>query len=56
LVNDETRAFLRNVDCALIVIRASVTRYAQFDICEQEIAEQTNVLGTVLNAYMSSET
>jgi len=56
LVNDETRAFLKNVDCALIVIRASVTRYAQFDICEQEIAEQTNVLGTVLNAYMSSET
>lgn len=56
LVNDDTRAFLKNVDCALIVIRASVTRYGQFDVSEREIAEQTNVLGTVLNAYMSSDT
>lgn len=55
LVNDDTRAFLKNVDCALIVIRASVTRYAQFDACEKEIAEQTNVLGTVLNAYMNTD-
>ena len=50
LVNDDTRAFLKNVDCALIVIRANQTRYGQFDTCEREIAEQTNVLGTVLNA------
>lgn len=50
LVNDDTRAFLKNVDCALIVARANTTRYAQFDICEREVAEQTNVLGTVLNA------
>lgn len=51
LVNDETRAFLKNADCALIVIRADSTRYAQFDTCEREIAEQTNVLGVALNAY-----
>lgn len=51
LVNDDTRAFLKNVDCALIVVRASKTRYGQFDTCEQEIAEHTNVLGVALNAY-----
>ena len=54
LVNDDTRAFLSKVDCALIVIRANVTRYTQFDTCEREIAEQTNVLGVVLNAYSSA--
>jgi len=32
LVNDDTRAFLKNVDCALIVSRANKTRYSQFDI------------------------
>lgn len=51
LVNDDTRAFLKNADCALIVARANTTRYAQFDTCEREITEQTNVLGVVLNAY-----
>jgi Mrp family chromosome partitioning ATPase len=51
LVNDDTRAFLKNVDCALIVVRANATKYNQFDVCEREISEQTNVLGTVLNAY-----
>jgi len=51
LVNDDTRAFLKNVDCALIVIRADVTHHSQFNTCEREIAEQTNVLGVVLNAY-----
>lgn len=50
LVNDDTRAFLKNVDCALIVIRANETRYSQFDVCEREISEQTNVLGVMLNA------
>ena len=56
LVNDETRAFLKHADCALIVIRANHTRYAQFDSCEREIGEQTNVLGVVLNAYMNAAT
>lgn len=54
LVNDDTRAFLKNADCALIVIRANQTRYAHFDTCEREIAEQTNVLGVVLNAYTNT--
>ena len=51
LVNDETRAFLKNVDCALIVARGNSTRYGQFDTCEREVAEHTNVLGVVLNAF-----
>jgi Mrp family chromosome partitioning ATPase len=51
LVGDNTRAFLQNVDCALIIARANTTRYAQFDACEREIAEHTNVLGVVLNAF-----
>lgn len=55
LVNDDTRAFLKNVDCALIVSRANRTRYSQFDICEREIAEHTNVLGVVLNAYRNAD-
>lgn len=51
LVNDDTRAFLKNVDCALIILRANKTQYSQFDQSEREIAEQTNVLGVVLNAF-----
>lgn len=50
LVNDDTRAFLKNADCALMVIRGNVTKYSQMDVCEREIAEHTNVLGVVLNA------
>ena len=51
LVGDNTRAFLKNVDCALIVARANSTKYGHFDDCEREIAEHTNVLGVVLNAF-----
>jgi len=51
LVNDDTRAFLKNADCALIVAWANATRYTQLDVCEREVAELTNVLGIVLNAY-----
>ena len=51
LVGDNTRAFLKNVDCALIVARANSTKYGHFDACEREIAEHTNVLGVVLNAF-----
>lgn len=49
LVSDDTRAFLREVDCALIIARAESSTVAQIDICEREVAEQTNVLGIVLN-------
>jgi Mrp family chromosome partitioning ATPase len=46
---DDTRAFLKNVDCAMIVARAEHTKAGQLDQCEREVAEQTNVLGVVLN-------
>lgn len=49
LVGDDTRAFLNNVDCAMVVARAEKTTVAQIDACEREIAEHTNVLGVVLN-------
>lgn len=55
LVNDDTRAFLTNADCALLVVRADATHYSQFDAAEREVAEQTNVLGVVLNAYRYDE-
>ncbi|MEP1356275.1 MAG: CpsD/CapB family tyrosine-protein kinase [Tateyamaria sp.] len=56
LVNDDTRAFLKNVDCALIVARCNSTKYGQLDRCEREIAALTNVLGIVLNAYGTTNT
>lgn len=55
LVGDDTRAFLQHVDCALIIARADQTKYAQFDACEREVGEYTNVLGVVLNGYRYGE-
>jgi len=49
LISDDTRAFLGNVDCALMVARAGKSSIAQIDTCEREIAEHTNMLGVVLN-------
>lgn len=50
LTGDDTRAFLKNVDCALLVVRAEETKSAQIDTSEKEIAKYTNVLGMVLNS------
>jgi protein-tyrosine kinase len=49
LVSDDTTAVLKDMDCALMVAKANVTTVAQIDRCEREIAEQTNMLGVVLN-------
>lgn len=49
MVNDDTSAFSRNVDCALIVAEAGVSTIDQVDLCEKELSEQTNILGVVLN-------
>lgn len=49
LANDDTRSFLRNVDCALLVAKANETRVDQIDTCEREVALHTNVVGIVLN-------
>lgn len=51
LIGDDARAFLQHVDCALILARADQTRYGDFDSCEREVGEYTNVLGVVLNGY-----
>ena len=51
LIGDDARAFLQHVDCALILVRADQTRYGDFDSCEREVGEYTNVLGVVLNGY-----
>ncbi|WP_265501105.1 CpsD/CapB family tyrosine-protein kinase [Paracoccus beibuensis] len=55
LIGDDARAFLQHVDCALILARADQTRYGDFDSCEREVAEYTNVLGVVLNGYRHSD-
>jgi len=49
LVTDDTMAFLKNVDCCILVAGADSTTIEQIDTCEKEIAGQTNVLGVVLN-------
>ena len=46
---DDVLAFLPNVDCALLVLAAEESTVAEADICEYELAQRTNVLGTVLN-------
>lgn len=49
LMIDDTRAFLKNVDCALIVARADQSTVQQISDCEAEVAEHTNIIGVVLN-------
>lgn len=49
LINDDTSAFLKHVDCALIVVEAGASTVEQVDLCEKELAVQTNVLGMLLN-------
>lgn len=55
MVSDDTRAFLGKVDCAMIIACAERTTVKQIDACEREIAEQTNVLGVVLNQARFAE-
>lgn len=55
LIGDDARAFLQHVDCALILARADQTRYGDFDSCEREAGEYTNVLGVVLNGYRHND-
>jgi len=49
LLNDDTSAFVKHVDCVLIVAAAEQSTVNEIDRCEREIAAQTNVLGVVLN-------
>ena len=49
LVGDDAMSFLPKVDAAILVAAAEQTTIKQIDLCEREIAGQTNVLGVVLN-------
>lgn len=50
LVSGDASAFLKQVDCALMVVAAEQTTVAQMDTCERQIADHCNVLGCVLNS------
>ncbi|MEO1238654.1 MAG: CpsD/CapB family tyrosine-protein kinase [Pseudomonadota bacterium] len=56
LAGDDARSFLRHTDCAILMAQAEKTTAQQVDICEREIAEQTNVMGVVLNRCRFEET
>ena len=49
LAGDDAMAFLPKVDAAILVAAAEKTTLKQIDLCERDIASQTNVLGIVLN-------
>ena len=49
LVSDETRAFLKLIDAAIIVAGAESSTVSQIDEVEREVAQYTNVAGIVLN-------
>lgn len=49
LVSDDAMVFAEQVDCVLLVAAAEATTVKEIDICERELATQTNVMGVVLN-------
>lgn len=55
MVSDDSYGFLKNVDCALLLVAAEVTNMDQIDVAERQLAELTSVMGIVLNKcrYMS---
>jgi protein-tyrosine kinase len=57
LQSDDVMAFLPHLDCVLLVAGAEKSRLDEVDKCEKDLAEQTTVLGVVLNScrYMSED-
>ena len=49
LSNDDVLAFLPNVDCVILVAAAEHSTLNEVDVCEQELAANTNMAGVVLN-------
>ena len=49
LTCDDVMAFLPNVDCVLLIAGAEISTVDEIDRCENDLAQQTNVLGVVLN-------
>lgn len=57
LGSDDVMAFVGKVDCVLLIVAAESSSIKEIDLCEREIASQTNVMGVVLNKcrYMEKE-
>lgn len=57
LASDDVMAFIPYLDCVLLIAAAERTRLDEVDKCEHDLAEQTNVLGVVLNKcrYMGED-
>lgn len=57
LGSDDVMAFASKVDCVLLIAAAESSSIKEIDLCEREIASQTNVMGVVLNKcrYMDKE-
>ena len=49
LVSDDTIGFLARLDAVLLVAAADETTVDEVDLCEREVAANTNVMGVVLN-------
>lgn len=49
MAGDDALAFTRHVDAVILVAAAEETSIRQIDTCERELAQQTNVLGVVMN-------
>ena len=47
LQSDDVMAFLPHLDCVLLIAAAERSRLDEVDKCEQELSEQTQVLGVV---------
>ena len=49
MVSDDNFGFLKNVDCAILLVEAEKTTVKQIDQAERQLAELTNVMGIGLN-------
>lgn len=49
LAGDDVTAFSGQLDCVLLLAGAETTTVKEIDVCERDLAAQTNVLGVVLN-------
>lgn len=49
LLTDDVTGLLPHVDCAMLVVGAEQSKLADIDICEDELAAESKLLGVVLN-------
>jgi Mrp family chromosome partitioning ATPase len=57
LMSDDALAFLPHLDCVLLIAGAEKSSLDEVDKCERDLAENTNLLGVVLNMcrYMGED-